>query len=51
MAGCTVAHSSARIGEAASTWADGLISHVNAQAAHLGARPGQPLRAWLLSSA
>lgn len=51
MAGCTVAHTSARIGEAASTWEDGVISHVNPQAAHLGARPGLVLREWLLSSA
>ena len=45
-----MAHSSARIGEAASTWADGVISHVNAQAYELGARPGLGLREWLLSA-
>ncbi len=51
MAGCTVAHDSARIGEAASTWAEGVISQVNAPAAQLGARPGLALRDWLLSAA
>ncbi|MFT3954914.1 MAG: hypothetical protein QM722_11165 [Piscinibacter sp.] len=47
IAGCTVSHHSARIGEARSTLDDGLISHVNAAAAALGARPGQPLKGWL----
>ncbi|MDO9093769.1 MAG: hypothetical protein Q7U99_14165 [Rubrivivax sp.] len=51
IAACTVAHDSARIGEAASTWQTGVISHVNAAAAALGARPGLALRTWLLSSA
>jgi hypothetical protein len=51
MAACTVAHSSARIGDARSTLEEGLISHVNPQAASLGARPGLALKAWLLSSA
>lgn len=51
MAACTVAHSSARIGEAASTWAEGVISHVNPQAHELGARPGLALRDWLLGTA
>jgi len=41
LAACTVAHTSARIGEARSTLHDGIISHVNALAAALGARPGQ----------
>ena len=41
LAACTVAHTSARIGEAASTLNDGLISHVNALAAAMGARAGQ----------
>ena len=50
-AGCTVAHSSARIGDAASTWEDGVISHVNPQAYELGARPGLGLRSWLLNQA
>jgi hypothetical protein len=44
LAGCTVAHDSARIGEARSTHADGIISHVNAHAAALGVQPGQRCR-------
>jgi hypothetical protein len=47
IAACTVAHTSARIGEAASTWSSGVISHANAAAQALGARPGLPLQAWL----
>jgi hypothetical protein len=47
VAACTVAHDSARIGEAASTLATGVISHANAAPAALGARPGLALRAWL----
>jgi hypothetical protein len=43
----TVATMSARIGEARSMWETGTISYVNAPAAALGARPGQPLAAWL----
>ena len=39
-----VAHTSARIGEAADTWAGGVISRVNAPAAALGFRTGQVLR-------
>jgi hypothetical protein len=42
-----VAHDSARIGEAASTWDDGVISALNATAAALRARSGVPLRDWL----
>ncbi len=42
VAACTVAHDSARIGEAASTFDDGVISHVNAAAASVGMAPGQP---------
>ena len=41
LAACTVAHTSARIGEAASTLADGVVSHVNALAAQLGVGIGQ----------
>ncbi len=41
LAGCTVAHSSARIGDATSTYTDGIINHVNAQASALGICPGQ----------
>jgi len=51
VAACTVAHSSARIGEAKSTWDDGVISHANAAAQALGARPGLRLRQWLLTAA
>jgi hypothetical protein len=47
VAACTVAHDTACIGEAASTWATGVVSHVNAAAAALGAVPGQRLRDWL----
>lgn len=47
LAACTVAHSSARIGEAHSTLEHGVLSHVNATAHALGLRPGQPLRAAL----
>lgn len=45
LAACTVAHSSARIGEAASTLEDGMISHVNPFARQLGAVTGQPCKA------
>lgn len=44
LAACTVSHDSARIGEAASTLADGVISHVNPLALALGAGVGQPCR-------
>jgi len=47
IAGCTVAHDSARIGESLSTYEDGVISHANAAAAAMGAVPGMPLREWL----
>ena len=40
-----VAHTSARIGEAAETWSDGVIARANAAAAALGYREGAPLRA------
>lgn len=40
LAACTVAHDSARIGDAASSLAHGIISHVNEAASRLGARPG-----------
>lgn len=51
VAAAAVAHDSARIGEAASTWRDGVISAANAAAAALGARPGLALRAWLQAAA
>ena len=44
VAACTVAHASARIGEARSTLEDGIVSHLNESAALLGLAVGQPLR-------
>lgn len=44
IAGLTVAAASARIGEARSTFEDGIISRVNATAARLGAVVGTPLK-------
>ena len=41
LAACTVAHHSARIGEAGSTLEHGIINHLNPAAAALGAQPGQ----------
>lgn len=41
LAACTVAHGSARIGDARSTLEDGIISHANALARALGVKPGQ----------
>jgi len=43
----TVAHTSARIGDAVSAWETGVISHANATAAALRARPGASLRDWI----
>lgn len=47
IAACAVSHDSARIGEAASTWGDGVVSRANDAASALGARPGLRLRDWL----
>lgn len=47
VAAVAVSHASARIGEARSTWDDGVISALNPAAAALGARTGLGLRAWL----
>lgn len=44
LAACTVAHDSARIGEASSTYDQGVLSHCNAAAGALGFVPGQPLK-------
>ena len=44
IAACTVAHTSARIGDARSTLDDGVISQVNAAAAAMGLRVGVRLR-------
>jgi hypothetical protein len=41
LAACTVSHESARIGEAESSWNDGIISHTNKLAEALGAHAGQ----------
>jgi len=41
IAGATVAAASARIGDARSTYEDGIITHVNARAVALGGRTGQ----------
>ncbi len=40
LAACTVAHTSARIGDAQSTLVDGVVSHVNPIAATLGVSVG-----------
>ena len=41
LAACTVAHASARIGDAQSTLDDGIINHVNAAAERMGVAAGQ----------
>lgn len=51
IAACTVSHDSARIGESASTFDDGVISHANAAAAAMGAAAGLRLRDWLATLA
>jgi len=43
-AAAAVSHLSARIGDAADAWANGVISRVNARAARLGLRAGERLR-------
>ena len=43
LAAVTVAHDSARIGEARDTWDNGVISHSNAAAARLRVQPGARL--------
>lgn len=42
-AAATVSHASARIGEAADTWANGVVSHVNEAARAWGLTPGSAL--------
>jgi hypothetical protein len=44
IAGLTVSAASARIGDALSLYEEGLVSHANATARRLGARPGEPLK-------
>ncbi len=51
MAACTVAHTSARIGDAASTLEDGMVSHTNPLADALGIRAGQRLQPLIQSLA
>jgi hypothetical protein len=48
VAAATVAHTSARIGDATDAWENGVISHVNEHARSLGLAPGQQLRPQLL---
>ena len=43
LAALTVSHTSACIGQAASTLRDGIVSHCNPQALALGFEPGKPL--------
>ena len=45
IAACAVLHTSARIGEARSTLAEGMVGHCNALALALGARVGEPCQA------
>jgi hypothetical protein len=49
IAAFTVAADSARIGEAASSFRDGIISRVNGTAARLGARVGERAAPWLIA--
>jgi hypothetical protein len=44
IAAATVAHSSARIGEALDTWEHGVVSACNARASKAGLEIGQPVR-------
>lgn len=44
VAGGTVSHLSARIGDSQDMWDHGVVSHVNAQARAMGIAAGQPLR-------
>jgi hypothetical protein len=48
VAGGTVSHTSARIGDAQDTWSHGVLSHVNECARALGIAPGQRLQEVLL---
>ena len=51
IAALTVSAQSARIGDATSTFHDGIVSAANAAAIALGARPGEPLAAWVTRTA
>ncbi len=48
LAACTVAHTSACIGQARSSYSDGVVSHTNSLAAALGLRAGSSLLVQLL---
>ena len=45
LAACTVAHTSACIGDARSTWEHGVVSHTNTLARALGIQQGMPCSA------
>ncbi len=47
IAGATVAHDSARIGDARSSWDGGIITHVNETAKAMGGRPGMTAQAFV----
>jgi len=47
IAAATVAHTSARIGDARSTYHDGIVSRVNSRASEMGARPGIEVTAFV----
>jgi hypothetical protein len=47
VAAAAASHDSARIGDAADMWANGVVSHINALAAALGLKRGDPVRACL----
>ena len=44
VAGGTVSHLSARIGDSQDMWDHGVVSHVNSHARALGIEPGHPLK-------
>lgn len=44
VAGATVSHDTARIGDARSAYAEGIVSHLNETAKRLGGAPAMPLR-------
>lgn len=48
VAGATVSHLSARIGDCQDTWEHGVVSHANARAREWGILPGKSLRDCLL---
>ena len=47
IAACTVAHTSARIGDARSTLQEGTLTYCNASASALGARVGMACQDWV----